>query len=147
LGNPLAIVRPAPLTIPPTPTLIIQASGTQGPAGQNASQEIMGVREGMPPIGAILFWYEFASEKLIDLANCRMRIGIPPLHNYVANVTSNGATQGTWTVLAGQGNGVLSLSKVDYLAGDDLQVIGPAVADPNLNDTLIIMALLEPTDG
>lgn len=142
---PLAIVKGAPNTTPPSPTLIIQAGGSPGLAGAPAAQEIVGIREGMPPVGAILFWYEFGSQGgTLDVANCRMRVGIAPRNNYVCPVTSNGVTVGSWTVSAGQTNGALVISKVGYSTGDDLQVIGPSITDPDLNDTLIIMALEPP---
>jgi hypothetical protein len=132
------------ITVTPSPSqrIIVQPGGLPGQPGTPAAQEIIGIREGNPPVLAILFWYEFDSlGGTLDLANCRMRVGVAPLANYVCNVTSNGQTLGTWEVLAGQINGVLTLSQVDYAGLADLQVLAPAVQDANLSDTLIIMAL------
>lgn len=132
------------ITVTPSPSqrIIITPSGETGPAGADAAQEIVGIREGNPPVLAILFWYEFGSlGGTLDTVNCRMRVGVAPLHDYPCNVSSNGQALGTWDVPAGQINGVLTISQVDFEAGDDLQVTGPAVQDPNVSDTLIIMAL------
>lgn len=129
------------VTPSPSQRIIITPGGMTGPPGAPAAQEIVGVREGKPPVLAILFWYEFAEAHTLDQVNSRMRVGTAPQGNYVCNVTSNGLSLGSWEVLAGQINGVLTISQVDFEAGDDLQVLAPAAQDANLNDTLIIMAL------
>jgi hypothetical protein len=125
----------------PPPTLIISMTGEQGLTGQDAAQEIIGVREGQPPPGAILFWYEFIDAQTVVLANCRMRVGVAPASDYVCPVSSGGVAIGQWLVPAGQIDGVLTLSQVAYVADEDLKVAAPLLAVGNIADTLIIMAL------
>jgi len=134
-----ALVTVQPAQQPPT--VVVQPSGPPGPPGTPAAQEITGVREGQPPAGAILFWYEFGQATVLDADSCRMRVGIAPAADYPCPVTTNGVTVGSWLVAAGTTQGVLSLSQLDYAQYDDLQVTAPLVPDANLNDTLIIMAL------
>jgi hypothetical protein len=125
----------------PPPTLIISLTGQDGLTGQDAAQEIIGVREGQPPSGAILFWYEFIDAQSIALATCRMRVGIAPASDYVCPITTGGIQVGQWLVPAGQIDGVLTLSQVTYAAYQDLKVAAPLLAVGNISDTLIIMAL------
>jgi hypothetical protein len=125
----------------PPPTLVISLTGEQGLTGQDAAQEIIGVREGQPPPGAILFWYEFIDAQTIVPANCRMRVGVAPATDYVCPITTGGVAIGQWLVPAGLIDGVLSLSQVGYDAYQDLKVAAPLLAVGNIADTLIIMAL------
>jgi hypothetical protein len=137
-ADPTLIVQPQG----PDPTLVITSSGPPGPAGENAAQEIIAARDGNPPNGATLFWYEFgAAGGALDLANCRMRVGVAPIADYVCPIASNGAALGTWVVPAGATDGVLTLSQVDYAPNVDLKVTSPLTPDANLSSTLIIMAL------
>jgi hypothetical protein len=125
----------------PPPTLIISLTGEQGLTGQDAAQEIIGIREGQPPPGAILFWYEFIDTQSFVLAQCRMRVGIAPATDYLCPITSGGVIVGQWLVPAGQIDGVLTLSQVTYDAYQAIQVTAPLLAVGNIADTLIIMAL------
>lgn len=125
----------------PPPTLIISLTGPTGLTGQDAQQEILGVREGQPPGGAILFWYEFIDAQNIVPATCRMRVGVAPAQDYACPITSNGVAVGQWLVPAGQIDGVLTISQVTYGAYDDLQVTAPLLPVGNISDTLIIMVL------
>lgn len=129
------------VTPSPSQRIIVQQGGPVGPPGQNATQEIMAIREGQPPCSALLFWYVFAQAETIDLVNSRMEVGIAPAADWTAPVTSNGMQVGYWQVPAGTTTGVLYLLTPAFSGGSDLRVIAPLVQDTALSDTLIIMAL------
>ena len=129
------------VTTPNPQVLILSSTGVGGVPGLDAAQEIAGIREGQLPAAPLLFWYVFTEAHTLDTVNSRMRVGTAPAGNVSCAVTSNGTLIGTWAVGAGLLDGVLTISKVDYAADDDLKVTGPLLPDAQLTDTLIIMAL------